>query len=186
MHCLHWLVANIRISQQYISFRVKHCLCFCIRMYHAKKKLTSGSYWNPLAWKEVQQRQIRRALPSPQSMRLSFAKINRTTGSRGHSPGRVLKIESGLANFFGKSGFQILLWGVKQLIVWWCYMSKESIIGSTGNILSCLHIGRNQASFVSNFLCDQNDASWMRALAPRGGRATKKRKLKTNIQPPEL
>ena len=38
----------------------------------------------------------------PWSVRLSFAKMNRTTGSRGHSLGKVLKVESGLATFFGK------------------------------------------------------------------------------------
>lgn len=78
-------------------------------------------------------------------MKLSFAGLNGTTGGRRHAPGRVLKVKSGLAAFFvNKLGFQIfLLLGVKQFIVWWYYLGKKSIIGSTGNILSCLHVGRN-------------------------------------------
>lgn len=41
MHCLHWLVANFRISQ-YLSFRVKHCLCVCIRMYTCQEEV---NFW---------------------------------------------------------------------------------------------------------------------------------------------
>ena len=36
----------------------------------------------------------------PQSLRLSFAKMNRTTGSRGHSLGRVLKSRIRAGNLF--------------------------------------------------------------------------------------